>query len=148
MSKKSLPITVEGFEPDFDLQKYLPNDGFEVHGVKFRHYDLIQSLVYMSSFIHRAVKGDNPLRSNTVLITVDPKNESILCSAGNYVPPYGSEDESNSAIVHGESVSYFLTNGFLLDNFEFCEPQSDYITEEGEILITRKDIETITTPHI
>lgn len=137
-------FSLKDFEPDPDLEKHLMAGGFKVHSVNFRHVDLIQSLVYMSTYVHDAVKGNNPIKSNTMLITVDDKNECILCSAGSYHPPSTLENESNTAIVHGSKTSYFVTNGFLIDNFELVKPTSDYITEDGEILITRNDIEART----
>ncbi|AUS02758.1 hypothetical protein NVP2275O_177 [Vibrio phage 2.275.O._10N.286.54.E11] len=137
-------LNLKDFEPDHDLETHLLGDGFDVHGVMFRHFDLIQSLLYMSSFCYDAIRGSNPVKSNSLLITVDNGNGCVLCSAGNYNPPPGSVDESNTAIVHEDKTSYFLTNGFLVDNFQLEKPQRDYVTDEGEILITRMDIEEIT----
>lgn len=144
MSDNESKFDFEEFDPDRDLETHLLRNSFKVHGVPFRHVDLIQSLLYMSTFVHDAITGKNPVKSNTLLITIDDKNECMVCSAGKYSPPIAAVDESNTAIVHGDKTSYFLTNGFMVDNFDLVRAESDYVTDEGEILVTRTDVEELT----
>ena len=135
---------LDSMEPDFDLEKYLTRDAFRIHGVIFNHYDILQSLIYMSKFCFDSCTRRSRVDSNSMLITVDSRQEAVLCSAGKYNPREGEPDQANSVIVHGSKISFFLTNGFIVDNFELLEPQGDYITDDGEVLLTRHDMESHT----
>ena len=135
----------EGDSPDLDIETHLLGAGFGVHGVEFRHFELIQTLVYMSAYVYNAVYKKNHVATNSLLVTIDNKNKCVMCSASSYNPPNREEDQSNSAIVHGDKTSYLVTNGFIIDNFDMVSPTRDYITDEGQILITHTDIEELTT---
>lgn len=130
----------------------LDQDGFNVHGIMFSNHDLIQALLYCSPFCYSVIQNKyNPGNVNSFMITINPEDEVLMCSAGRQTRIRGNRSNNLNTVMYNQStgtVSFFVSTGFLFDTFDYKKPRIEndgrFVFEQtGDLVLFRKDLESL-----
>lgn len=149
MSKKKEISPYTSFHGSKHVYDYMNKSAFKVHGVDFMFKDIVQAVLYISPYFYEVVSGEgNTDGIDSFMVSINVPEEYIVLTPGKCRKSRIELKDTNSLIINDESTTFFLTIGFLFDNFELQRPKNSnsnkFVVEEtGDLVIFRKDIEKL-----